>query len=109
MSGKQNRDAHDSDSREKLSSITRELHYVSQLLDTGLARSRSAVKLSAKLLQAHEQFCHPTGRGLPGTAASQTQAAIQYIHDSYVCQNSWLEQFKARKETAMQLVSLIPL
>ncbi|WJG37070.1 uncharacterized protein FOBCDRAFT_207941 [Fusarium oxysporum Fo47] len=104
MSEKKNRDTHDSDSREMLSSITRELHYVSQLLDIGLARSRSAVKLSAKLLQSHEQFCHQTGRERLGRAASQTQAAIQYIHDSYVCQHSWLEQFKARKETAMQLV-----
>ncbi|KAI3571574.1 hypothetical protein IWW34DRAFT_838586 [Fusarium oxysporum f. sp. albedinis] len=100
----QNQGAHDFDSREKLSSITRQLHYVSQLLDTGVGRTRSAVKLSSKLLEAHKQFCHQTGRGLPDTAASQTEAAIQYLHDAYVYQESWLEQFKARKETAMNFV-----
>ncbi|RGP59666.1 hypothetical protein FLONG3_11137 [Fusarium longipes] len=104
MSGKQDRDPYDSYTRETFFSITLELHYVSSLLDIALARSRSAVKQSVKLLQAHEQFCHRTSRGRQCTAASQTQAAIQYIYDSYVCQDSWLEQFKVRKETAMQLV-----
>ncbi|PCD29533.1 hypothetical protein AU210_012069 [Fusarium oxysporum f. sp. radicis-cucumerinum] len=100
----QNQGAHVFDSREKLSSITRQLHYVSQLLDTGVGRTRSAVKLSSKLLEAHKRFCHQAGQGLPDTAASQTKAVIQYIHDSYVHQGSWLEQFKARKETAMNFV-----
>jgi hypothetical protein len=63
------------------------------------------VKLSSKLLEAHKRFCHQAGQGLPDTAASQTKAVIQYIHDSYVHQGSWLEQFKARKETAMNFVS----
>jgi hypothetical protein len=102
---RQNQSAHDFDSREKLASITRQLHYVSQLLDTGVGRTMSAVKLSSKLLEAHKQFCHQTGRGLPDTAASQTEAAIQYTHDAYVYQESWLQQFKARKETAMNFVS----
>jgi hypothetical protein len=67
------------------------------------------VKLSSKLLEAHRQFCHQTGPGLPDTAASQTAAAIQYIHDAYVYQDNWLEQFKARKETAMNFVSFTAL
>jgi hypothetical protein len=67
------------------------------------------VKLSSKLLEAYKQFCHQTGRGLPDTAASQTEAAIQYIHDAYVYQESWLEQFKARKETAMNFISFTAL
>ncbi|KAH7151648.1 hypothetical protein DER46DRAFT_614981 [Fusarium sp. MPI-SDFR-AT-0072] len=104
IAGIQNQGAHDSDSRQKLSSITRQLHHVSQSIDTGLARSSAAVKVSTKLLEAHKQFCHHTGRGLPGTAVSQTQAAIQYVYDSYIHQHSWLEQSKARKETAMNFV-----
>ncbi|VTT78032.1 unnamed protein product, partial [Fusarium fujikuroi] len=100
----QNQRSHDFDSREKLFSITRQLHYVSQLLDTGVGRTRSAIKLSSKLLEAHKQFCHQTGRGLLDTSVSQTEAAIRYIHDAYVYQESWLEQFKARKETAMNFV-----
>ncbi|SCO88965.1 uncharacterized protein FRV6_13093 [Fusarium oxysporum] len=104
IAGIQNQGAHDSDSRQNLSSITRQLHHVSQSINTGLARSSAAVKVSTKLLKAHKQFCHHTARGLPGTAVSQTQAAIQYVYDSYIHQHSWLEQSKARKETAMNFV-----
>ncbi|RBR05719.1 uncharacterized protein FIESC28_11308 [Fusarium coffeatum] len=102
--GMGNRDPRDSETRQTLSSITRQLHDVSQMIDTALGSSSAAVKLSTKLLQAHEEFCRRTGRGATGTAVSRTQTAIQYVHDAYLCQQSWLEQYKARKETAMNLV-----
>ncbi|KAJ4245253.1 hypothetical protein NW762_014123 [Fusarium torreyae] len=98
------RDLYGSDARQTLSSITRRLHQVSQMINTGLGSSSSAVKLSVKLLEAHKQFCQQTGKGTPGTAVSRTQTAIQYVHDAYLYQQSWLEQYKTRKETAMNLV-----
>lgn len=100
----ESQDLHGSDTRQTLSSITRQLHQVSQMINTGLGSSSSAVKLSVKLLQAHEEFCRRTGRGAPGTAVSRTHTAIQYVHDAYLYQQSWLEQYKTRKETAMNLV-----
>ncbi|KAF4442823.1 hypothetical protein F53441_11651 [Fusarium austroafricanum] len=96
--------SHDSNSRQTLSSITRQLHQVSQMINTGLGSSSSAVKLSAKLLEAHQRFCEQTGRGAPGTAVSRTNTAIQYVHDAYLYQQHWLEQYKTRKETAMSFV-----
>ncbi|KAF4995291.1 hypothetical protein FGRMN_5256 [Fusarium graminum] len=92
------------ETRRTLSYITRQLHNVSQMINTGLGSSSSAVKLSAKLLQVHEEFCRRTGRGSPGIAVSRTHTAIQYVHDAYLYQQSWLEQYKTRKETAMNLV-----
>ncbi|KAF4946259.1 hypothetical protein FSARC_14242 [Fusarium sarcochroum] len=77
---------------------------ISQMINTGLGSSSSAAKLSVKLLEAHKQFCQRTGLGAPGTAVSRTQTAIQYVHDVYLYQQSWLEQYKTRKETAMNLV-----
>ncbi|KAL6412650.1 hypothetical protein AUP68_03855 [Ilyonectria robusta] len=103
----QTEDMHDFDSRKELSSITRQLYSVSQMINTGLGSASSAVKLSVKLLEAHTQFCQRTGRGGPGTSVSRTHTALQYVHDAYLYQQSWLEQYKTRKETAMGFVSLL--
>lgn len=104
----QTEDMHDFDSRKELSRITRQLYSVSQMINTGLGSASSAVKLSVKLLEAHTQFCQRTGRGGPGTSVTRTHTALQYVHDAYLYQQSWLEQYKTRKETAMGFVSLLP-
>jgi hypothetical protein len=92
-------------SRVPLQRITIHLHSVSQMINTGLGSVSSSVKLSNKLLSAHETFCKATGRGRPGSADQRTQAAFEYVADAFLYQASWLEQYKTRKETAMTFVS----
>lgn len=87
-----------------LQAITIHLHQVSQMLNTGLGSANSSIKLSGKLANSHAAFCQRTSRGAPGTIVSRTQGAFQYVLDSFLYQNNWLEQYKTRKETAMGFV-----
>lgn len=94
----------DVEGRMSLQAITIHLHQVSQMLNTGLGSANSSIKLSGKLVNSHAAFCQRTGRGKPGTIVSRTQGAFQYVLDSFLYQNNWLEQYKTRKETAMGFV-----
>lgn len=96
--------ASDLASRTQLQQITLRLHTVSEMLNSGLGSIASSIKLGEKLLTAHSVFCKRTGRDVPRPAEQRTEAALEYIRDSVYYQASWLEQYKARKDTAMSLV-----
>lgn len=76
------------------------------MLNTGMGSSESSIKLSTKLLLAHREFCQRTNKGKPGTTISRTQSAFQYVRDAFEYHHSWLETYIARKENAMNFVSL---
>lgn len=74
------------------------------MLNSGLGSIASSIKLGEKLLGAHLMFCKRTGREVTTSAEQRTEAALEYIRDSVYYQASWLEQYKARKDTAINLV-----
>jgi hypothetical protein len=74
------------------------------MLNSGIGSIASSIKLSEKLLASHNILNEHNRSHVSGSAEQRTEAALQYILDSVHYQASWLEQYKARKDTAMSLV-----
>jgi len=91
--------------RVELENITKALHEVSQTIDSGTANALMSIKLSTEMLNACNSFCI-----LQSSAARQTRDSISYLLKSFNCQRDWLSTYKARKDTAMNLVrTIVPL
>ncbi|KAK1832056.1 hypothetical protein QBC39DRAFT_350048 [Podospora conica] len=89
-----------------LESITKQLHFVSQAADTGIASAHMAIKVAETMLDAHSRLVMASEEqaGPAGVFIRDTDTTLKYIRDSFHCQKDWLTTYKARKDTAMNFV-----
>lgn len=97
--------------RMMLENITKQLHLVSQTADSGIASAHMSIKIAEQMLESHSMFIMAGEREKisPGPAASfvrDTHGTLEYIRNSFYCQRDWLTTYKARKDTAMNFVSI---
>ena len=90
-------------SRSGLETMTKELHLVSQIADAAVAGTDMAIEISKRMIAFHEQQ-FPSYVPLN----SQLITLMAYTLSSMECQRRLLLSYKARKDTAMNLVSLLP-
>lgn len=95
--------------RAMLENITKELHLVSQTADTGIANADMSLKLCQKMLNAYMRLSDIQGKASKTHAFRSTEDALRYTLESMKCQKDWLISYKARKDTAMNFVSLLVL
>ena len=89
-----------------LENITKELHLVSQTADTGIANADMAIKIYEEMLDAFTQFQAQENLESHTSAVHSTEDALRYTLKSMQCQRNWLVSYKARKDTAMNFVSI---
>jgi hypothetical protein len=92
-------------SRRKLTIITKSLHKVSQNCDIGIANADMSIKLCEDMLSAYERF-RVKGPVEPYDSWRQVSDSMQWISKTWYRQKEWLISYKARKDTAMNLVCL---
>ena len=92
------------DGRQKLQNITKNLHAVSQTCDSGIANADMSIRLCEEMLEAYIAFS--TEPKAPPKSWRQVRDSMEWILKTWHCQKNWLISYKARKDTAMNFVSL---
>jgi hypothetical protein len=93
-------------SKEKLESLTISLHLVSQDTDGMFAAADMTAMILRRLSQAHQRYSASVQSRLKTDAITKTADAIDYLSASVESQMRWLNSYKARKDIAMNLVSV---
>jgi hypothetical protein len=87
--------------RAKLTAITKDLHIVSQMADTGISNAEKAIENCEYILK---EYYHFRAR-FPGRSNDHNmESSMRYSLNVWVCQKRLLVSYKARKETSMNLV-----
>lgn len=87
-----------------MTEFSKGLHVMSQYTDSGIANANMSIRLCNQLLAAFRKYM-PESRD-QCEAVRETGDSLQYVSDSFECQLSWLNTYKARKDTAMGFVSI---
>ena len=97
--------SHDPADRDKLEEATIALHTVSQQTDVLLASADMASMIAEKLLHAHRRYAELVKDPSLRNGLAETEGALSYLQSSMEAQKRWLNSYRARKDTAMTLVS----
>jgi hypothetical protein len=92
--------------RVMLENVTKDLHLVSQTADTGIANADMAIKIHEEMLDAFKQLQAHVNLQSHRNTVNSTEDALRYTLKSMQCQRNWLVSYKARKDTAMNFVSI---
>lgn len=94
-------------SKEELEKLTIELHVVSQDLDSMFAATDMTAMIVRRLSQSHQRYAASVQSPRKKDAITRSTDAINYLFTSIESQMRWLNSYKARKDIAMNLVSVL--
>jgi len=85
--------------------MTEGLHAVSKTIDSGMANVAMSLLLTNAMKNAFEKI-YPKSSDRADTV-QQIDDSLHYLTESWHSQESWLVNYRARKDTAMGFVSYI--
>lgn len=94
-------------SKEVLERLTIELHVVSQDIDGMFAATDMTAMIVRRLSQSHQRYAASVQSPHKKDAITRSTDAISYLSTSIESQMRWLNSYKARKDIAMNLVSVL--
>ncbi|KXT09169.1 hypothetical protein AC579_7288 [Pseudocercospora musae] len=92
------------DEPENLQDITIQLNVVSQEVDSMTANADMASMIVHRLIEAHDRYRESVTSVSMRNAVTKTHDSLQYLAQSIDAQKRWLQSYKVRKDTAMNLV-----
>ena len=90
--------------KDDLERLTLQLHVVSQDTDSMTASADMTGMILQRITDAHERYANSVQKHEKRDSVMKTTDAIKYLSTSVVSQMRWLNSYKSRKETAMNLV-----
>jgi hypothetical protein len=95
--------------KEDLEKMTIALHNISQDIDSMTASVEMTVMILRRMQASHDRYCdsHVQAGGVVSNANIKISDSLRYLLESAESQKRWLMSYKSRKDTAMNLVSLL--
>jgi hypothetical protein len=95
--------------KEDLEKMTIALHNISQDIDSMTASVEMTGMILRRMQASHDRYCdsHVQAGGVVSNANVKTSDSLRYLLESAESQKRWLMSYKSRKDTAMNLVSLL--